>query len=428
MPPGTVLAPGGFVTFYETNFGVGPTAFHFASDGDQAFVFSGDGANLSGYWQGFEFGASPNGVAFGRWINSAGGGHFVAASARTESAANAYPLVGAVVVSEIMYHPPDRADIRFTGTDNAADEFVELHNTASTNVGLFHPAAATNTWRLRGDTDFDFPGGVTLAPDERVLVVGFDVTDPGLLAMFRMIWNVPPTTRVFGPWQKKLANNQGAVALQRPDFPNSNGVPYILIERVDYDDDAPWPAAADGLGLSLHRCSETGYANDATNWVAAPPTAGTAKPSGVAPVFTLQPVSQVVTAGVTFTLTAAATGDAPLTWRWRWNGTPLPSCTNSSLVLPAVGLAEAGVYEAIVFNAAGSALSAPATLTVLTPATILVPPVNANIITGSNGTLSVLALGTPPFSYQWRKESNALAGATSTNLLFNNAQLADAGN
>src|SRR5205085_209496 len=131
VPSGTILPPGGFVTFYESNFNTGPNAFSFKSTGDDAYLFSGDGVNLTGYSHGTEFEASQNGVAFSRYVNSMGDEFFVSAP-RTENATNEYPYVGPIVLSEIMYHPPDHLDL-FFGADDDINEFIEIHNTASTN-------------------------------------------------------------------------------------------------------------------------------------------------------------------------------------------------------------------------------------------------------------------------------------------------------
>jgi hypothetical protein len=84
---------------------------------------------------------------------------FVLASANTLGATNAPPLVGPVVLSEIMYHPPD-----LEGADNDLDEYLELRNLTTTNVTAPSPAYPTNTWRLRKAVEFDFPPGVTLPP------------------------------------------------------------------------------------------------------------------------------------------------------------------------------------------------------------------------------------------------------------------------
>jgi hypothetical protein len=66
-------------------------------------------------------------------------------------------------------------------------------------------------------------------------------------------------------------NNAGeTVKMYQPDPPEANGfVPYVLIEKVQYSDQLPWPTAADNGGPSLERINPAAYANDPTNWVAA---------------------------------------------------------------------------------------------------------------------------------------------------------------
>src|SRR6185503_8905467 len=138
IPPGTTIAAGGFILFTEEDFNTGgPTSFSLSSSGDEVFLFSATNSLLTGYAHGFDFAAAQNGVAFGRYVNSQGNEDFVAQSTtNTFLATNALPLVGPVVISEIMYHPPDVA----SGTnivDNSLDEFVELHNITTNAVPLY---------------------------------------------------------------------------------------------------------------------------------------------------------------------------------------------------------------------------------------------------------------------------------------------------
>jgi hypothetical protein len=57
----------------------------------------------------------------------------------------------------------------------------------------------------------------------------------------------------------------------------------MLVDNVHYSDDAPWPIAADGHGRSLHRTARNAFGNFATNWLAMPPTPGTALFAGELP-------------------------------------------------------------------------------------------------------------------------------------------------
>jgi hypothetical protein len=186
-----------------------------------------------------------------------------------------------VVISEIMYHPPDL----FGGEDDDLNEFIELHNFTATNVPLYDVNAPTNTWRLRDAVDFDFPANNALAPGGRVIVVGFDPAIYGALkSAFVFKYNVPTNIPILGPWSGKLVNNGDTIELERPDSPNvtptNTTVPFYVVEKVAYSDVAPWPASADGGGASLQRIEPSLFANDPMNWQAAPPTVGLPNPIG----------------------------------------------------------------------------------------------------------------------------------------------------
>jgi hypothetical protein len=295
---GTTISPSGFKVFYESQFNGGTgslTPFTFDSvSGDEVWLSEADATgNLTGYRTAARFGASANGVSFGRYRTSAGI-DFVPMSQRTFGTdqpgslaefrtgggrTNAGPLVGPIVINEIMYHPPDSRGLIFTN-DNTLDEFLSLLNITANPVPLFDPAAPTNHWRIGGGIDFTFPPNIVLAPAASLLLVNFDpYTDTNTLAAFQGKFGVPATTPVFGPYAGKLANRGERIELLKPDPPQTSGpqsglVPYVLVEAVSYSDAPPWPPAADGTGASLQRINASGYANEPTNWFAAVPKAG----------------------------------------------------------------------------------------------------------------------------------------------------------
>jgi sugar lactone lactonase YvrE len=79
-----------------------------------------------------------------------------------------------------------------------------------------------------------------------------------------------------------------------------------------------------------------------------------------------QPVSQVVPQGTNVTFAVTAGGIAPLSYQWCLNGTNvLGGATNASLTLEDVQTTDAGGYSVVITNAAGSATSSNATLTVM---------------------------------------------------------------
>ncbi|HEY2952217.1 MAG TPA: lamin tail domain-containing protein, partial [Verrucomicrobiae bacterium] len=423
IPDGTIIASGGFRSFDEHQFNPiappSPTGFSFSAKGDEVYLFSGDAnTNLTGYFHGFAFGAAAKNVTFGRHVTSVGQEHFLAQKTNTLGGVNDGPLVGPVVLSEIHYHPPDLAD----GSDNAADEFVELQNISGVGVNLFDPLVPANTWHLRGVVDFDFPPNLTLGPSNALLVVNFNPTNAPLLASFRSKFGVPSGFPVFGPYAGKLDNSSGSVRLSKPDAPVSGEIPYILVDEVDYTDSAPWPSTADGAGASLQRLVPSHYGNDPVNWTAAAPTAGRPFSGGAAPAIVMQPASQAAIASAYATLSVGAVGLPPLRYQWRFNGANITGATNSLLTIPNVLGDDAGVYTVAVFNDAGSVESSNAVLTVLYGAYFSQQPQNLAVKPGFTATFVGIAMSAAPFRYQWRFNGADLPGATNLFLAINNAQ------
>lgn len=89
------------------------------------------------------------------------------------------------------------------------------------------------------------------------------------------------------------------------------------------------------------------------------------------PVITTQPASQTVAAGSPVTFTVAATGTAPFSYQWFKDGTAIAGATSATLTLPYVLARDAGDYSVTVTNAASSASSASAALTISGPAAIV---------------------------------------------------------
>ena len=114
----------------------------------------------------------------------------------------------------------------------------------------------------------------TLSANSTLLVVA---TNP---ALFRAKYEVPEHIQIFGPYAGQLQDGGENIELLVPDNPNTNGVPYVVMDAVRYNDRDPWPPAADGSGLSLHRVPASGYGNEPTNWTSAAPTPGDAVGTG----------------------------------------------------------------------------------------------------------------------------------------------------
>jgi hypothetical protein len=83
-----------------------------------------------------------------------------------------------------------------------------------------------------------------------------------------------------------------------------------------------------------------------------------------APSITLDPQSLTVPIFSQAVFQAGVAGSTPLSYQWQWNGADLVAATGSALTLDNVTPSMAGGYRLIVTNAAGSATSGAATLTV----------------------------------------------------------------
>jgi hypothetical protein len=149
-----------------------------------------------------------------------------------------------------------------------------------------------------------------------------------------------------------------------------------------------------------------------------------------APVITVHPQSQAISAGADITLTVGADGTAPLSYQWRFNGVDIPGATDPGLTLTDVQAPDTGDYTVRVSNPVGSAVSSAATLTVNTgpaPPSIGTQPQSQTALVGSNPAFTVVAYGSAPLNYQWRFDGVDIPGATAGTLNLANVQLSQAG-
>lgn len=147
------------------------------------------------------------------------------------------------------------------------------------------------------------------------------------------------------------------------------------------------------------------------------------------PTISTQPTAVSVVDGDAARFTVVAASEQTLTYQWERNGTAIAGANTSLYTLPAADISDSGSeFRVVVSNAAGATTSAAATLTVRpAPPAITVQPQSASAPDGGSIGLSVVARGTAPLTYQWRRGDIAVPGATSPILSVDGLAMADTG-
>jgi uncharacterized delta-60 repeat protein len=150
------------------------------------------------------------------------------------------------------------------------------------------------------------------------------------------------------------------------------------------------------------------------------------------PTIVTQPVGLTNNAGTTATFSVGVLGSTPVSYQWFKGGLPvseggnISGSTNATLTLVNVLGADAGSYSVVVTNAFGVVTSSVAKLSVIDPV-IVTQPSNQNVNPGQSATFGVVAVGSIPMTYQWRKGGVSMAGGTNLSLTLTNLQVADSG-
>jgi hypothetical protein len=180
----------------------------------------------------------------------------------------------------------------------------------------------------------------------------------------------------------------------------------------------PYTLSLDTTKFSSGAHSLTAVARDAAGNHTTASAVTVTVSNATAPTITTQPTNQTVTAPQTATFSVAATGTAPLTYQWKKNGANITGATASSYTTPATTTTDSGsAFQVVVSNSAGSAQSSTVTLTVSAAAvapTITSQPTNQTVTAPQTATFSVVATGTAPLTYQWKKNGANISGATAS--------------
>ncbi|HEY4246802.1 MAG TPA: immunoglobulin domain-containing protein, partial [Lacunisphaera sp.] len=149
--------------------------------------------------------------------------------------------------------------------------------------------------------------------------------------------------------------------------------------------------------------------------------------ANVAPTITTQPVDQTVDVGGPVTLTVVAGGSPSPSYQWYKDGSAISGAMASSYSIVHVALGDAGTYQIVVSNSAGSVTSKGTVLTVRDLPVITTQPLSSAVFAGGSVNFIGGATGTTNPTYQWQRNGIDIAGATSATLALTNIQISDAG-
>ncbi len=271
--------------------------------------------------------------------------------------------------------------------------------TIDVNGNLYVADTRNNTIRRSGTTSAPV---ITTQPQSRTAVTGTTAT-------FTVVATGTPTPSF--QWQRQAAGTAGFVNLTNDAIHSGVTTAILSVANVFTTNSGDQYRVVLTNGISPSATSDA-----ATLTI------------GEAPVFTTG-TTATFKAGEPGTFTIAASGSPPSTFSVSGHPTWLTLSASSGVVVGTPPVGSEGEYV-ITFTANnGVATNQTFTLTV-TPAvvapTITGQPGPLAINQGQSATFNVVAAGTAPLSYQWRRDGNSISGATASSLTLSNVQPSNA--
>lgn len=266
---GTRIGPGEYLVFFAQQFNSKPGgegSFGLSEHGEEIYLIAASkNGEFGGYRDGGSFSASPVNQTLGRYEASDGvvfipmerptfgqeNPGSVEQFRQNSGGANAPPLVGPIVISEILFEPAgDRS------------EYLILSNISDRDVALYYPGNWAIAWQFTDGIRYQFPENTVIAPGQSVYVVEMDPET------FREQYALSQDTVIFGPYEGKLSNEGERITLSRPDhFDQEEGVhPYVVADTLAFGTEAPWPEVEANLGTAIMRRDLTDVGDDPENW------------------------------------------------------------------------------------------------------------------------------------------------------------------
>lgn len=146
----------------------------------------------------------------------------------------------------------------------------------------------------------------------------------------------------------------------------------------------------------------------------------------VPPVIDTPPTDTAVCAGQPLRLTVAASGSDPISYQWRKGTTNIDGATSAALDIAAAAAGDAGSYDCVITNPCGSVTTTPVNVTINAGPAISTQPGEQSVCNAAAASFTVVATG-DNLTYQWRKDTNDITGATLATLNIASATATDAG-
>ena len=215
----------------------------------------------------------------------------------------------------------------------------------------------------------------------------------------------------------------------------ANSHVYALVMTMDFAH-GTWSASLDGSTIVASQpMTTTGAALTLSgvraNWTKSGSRSGNnymlfdnykvTRTSLVPPHFNSQPVGVTVQAGSNVTFSASAAGTPVINYQWRLGGSSISHATSASYSIFGVQSTDAGTYDLLASNAAGSATSQPASLTVKSGYDITTSslPAAGGTTSGSGNyasaaAVSVIASAASGYQFQSWTEGGAVVSTSAT--------------
>ncbi len=268
-----------------------------------------------------------------------------------------------------------------------------LFNTGvGTNGALLASGAVDPHWRMIQSPDLSFPGPNAIVLND----AGFPIP-PWLANGPNSKWLAPQASQATGnaPGDYKfritfdLTGLEPFTAVITGTWTSDNAGPEVLLNGVStgFAGDGNFPVLGNAFTINSGFIDGTNTLDFVVNnaSTAINPTgirvelSGTADlqpPPGTPPAIAVPPASLTVGLLDVATFNVTATGSRPFSFQWRQGGSPLANATNANFTIGNARLSDAGTYDVIVSNPAGSVTSVVANLTVvfLSPAQLSYEP------------------------------------------------------